>query len=291
MLENILEKDRLYLAEHIKRRLLLAKLPIHLFEEARLSGKIEIIECTPQGVFYCLADKGLTAVRVSRSALPATKPVLTNGDALRDNMCAIFAESSGSSISKLEDGSYLGRCCTMIEIGTVTEAYEGQKPKAAKKVRLVFEVIGETYESNDGVVKPRLVAKQFTLSMHEKATLRKFLESWRTKKFTEEEAKKFDITVLMGKPCALTLIANAKGYPEISSVAAPMKGVKVGEMLSEPKELSYASWDEDLFLAQPEFVRNTMQKTPEYMKLKGIEIPKEMTPAPIDFEEPDGFPF
>jgi hypothetical protein len=46
-----------------------------------------------------------------------------------------------------------------------------------------------------------VISKEFTLSMHEKSTLRQFLESWRGKAFTEKEALSFDVTALIGKPC------------------------------------------------------------------------------------------
>ncbi|MHA1379626.1 MAG: hypothetical protein ACTSRG_14730 [Candidatus Helarchaeota archaeon] len=44
------------------------------------------------------------------------------------------------------------------------------------------------------------------MSLHAKATMRKFLESWRGKKFTKEELEGFDLQKILGKPCQLQII-------------------------------------------------------------------------------------
>ncbi len=46
--------------------------------------------------------------------------------------------------------------------------------------------------------KPYLLQKRYTLSLNEKATLRKDLESWRGRPFTEDEADAFDLEKLLG---------------------------------------------------------------------------------------------
>jgi hypothetical protein len=49
------------------------------------------------------------------------------------------------------------------------------------------------------------IGAKYTLSLHEKATLRKLLQSWRGKAFTPDELKKFDVTTVVGKPCLLSV--------------------------------------------------------------------------------------
>jgi hypothetical protein len=54
------------------------------------------------------------------------------------------------------------------------------------------------------------IGSKFTLSLHEKASLRKILQSWRGKAFTPEELKKFDVTTILGKPCLITVTHEPK---------------------------------------------------------------------------------
>ena len=93
----------------------------------------------------------------------------------------------------------------MIELGHIDTEFNGEKKKA-HKVMLTWELPEELAVFNeDKGPEPYSVSKTYTLSMHEKSTLRKDLESWRGKGFTELEAAKFDITKLLGVPCLLTI--------------------------------------------------------------------------------------
>jgi len=53
---------------------------------------------------------------------------------------------------------------------------------------------------------PRAQSKIYTLSLHEKANLRKDLESWRGKSFTATELEGFDLKNLLGVDCQLQVI-------------------------------------------------------------------------------------
>lgn len=206
---------------------------------------------------------------------------------------SIYAENNGVNIPKLEDGTYVGRCYQMVEIGTVTETFPGKKPKEMKKVRLAFELPDETYEyEKDGetVTRVRTVSKEFTLSMFESAGLRKFLTAWRGKDFTPEEAKKFDITVLVGVPCLLTIATNDKGYAEIKGAAKLMKGQKAPAQVNPSSVLAYSAWDEQLFLSLPKYVQDKIVTSREYAALK-VPIPAAPEPAPILGDGDDDLPF
>jgi hypothetical protein len=58
--------------------------------------------------------------------------------------------------------------------------------------------------------KPFMVSKFYTLSLNEKASLRKDLQSWRGKPFTEEELKGFDVEKLIGANCLLNIVEYEK---------------------------------------------------------------------------------
>ena len=54
--------------------------------------------------------------------------------------------------------------------------------------------------------QPCVISKEYTLSMAEKANLRIAFKIMAVKIFTEDEAKSFDITKLLGVPCMINII-------------------------------------------------------------------------------------
>src|SRR3954469_527949 len=119
---------------------------------------------------------------------------------------AINATSNGTKRELIPAGNYIARCYQMIHIGTVTEFILGEQ-KTMNKVRIGWELPTETRVfSQEKGDQPLVISKEFTLSMHEKSTLRKTLASWRGKDFNEEQAKSFDVTTLIGAPCMLNII-------------------------------------------------------------------------------------
>jgi hypothetical protein len=135
----------------------------------------------------------------------------------------LFASEGGSGTYELpEEGVFRGVCADVIDLG-IRPGFEG---KPTHKLALVFQIdqIGK-----DG--KPLQVQQWMTLSMNEKANLRKFLESWRGKKFEVGEAAGFDLLKLQGVSALLTLVhsrpnAQNKVYANIQSISPLMKGME-----------------------------------------------------------------
>lgn len=101
------------------------------------------------------------------------------------------------------------------------------EPKVQEKVYLRFEVPKErlTYKDKQGVDqnRPMTIGITVTASLSEKATLRKYLESWRGKQFTADELKGFDLFTVLGAPCMLTVAHNTKGDKTYANVTAITK--------------------------------------------------------------------
>ncbi len=71
--------------------------------------------------------------------------------------------------------------------------------------------------------KPYLLQRRFTLSLDERANLRSFLEAWRGRRFTEEEAAGFHLTKLLGVNAYAQVMHEVKTrgtFAEISSIMA-----------------------------------------------------------------------
>ena len=186
-------------------------------------------------------------------------------------MSGIIAKTAGTSFELVPSGNHVARCYSMVEIGTVTDDYMGT-PKSLHKVRVSWELPfkKKVFDPSKGE-QPFSIHKEYTLSMHEKSNLRHDLESWRGKGFSEAEAKAFDITKLLGKPCMLNIIhktANSgNSYAQVSSITPIPEGMNCPEQINPTFVLSYSDWDENKFLGLPEWLRKKMEDTPQFRSI------------------------
>lgn len=191
----------------------------------------------------------------------------------------------GGNFAPMEQGTYLARCYSMVHIGTILESYQGQD-KLQNKVRISWEFPTELKEFKQGEgEKPYVLSKEFTLSLHEKSTLRAFLKSWRGKDFTEDEAKAFDISKLIGVPCTASVIhveKDGKKYAQIASVSTVMKGATVPSQINPSFELNYDNFDLDKFKSLPEFIRKKMEGSNEFAKVQNLVFESENQRAQIE---------
>lgn len=182
----------------------------------------------------------------------------------------------GSGFEPIAAGAYLARCFSMVHIGTVVEEYMGEQ-KMMNKVRISFELPTETkvFKEEKGE-EPYSIGKEFTLSMHEKATLRKFLESWRGKGFSEEETKEFDISKLLGIPCMINVIHKTskagKKYAEIASISPVAKGMDCPPQVNPNFEFSYEPFSEEKYNQLPQWLREKVAMSAEYKAIHQGQI-------------------
>jgi len=144
----------------------------------------------------------------------------------------IVAKSSGQDFENelLPAGTHTAVCYAMIDLGTQDTEFNGVKSKK-RQVRIVWELTDErkVFDEARGE-EPLSAGKNFTLSMHEKAGLRKFIENWRGTKYSDSEAEAVEITVLLGVPCLLSIAhgkneTTGKEYAQINSASKLIKGM------------------------------------------------------------------
>lgn len=151
------------------------------------------------------------------------------------------------------EGSHVGICTKIIDMGTQTSIYKG-KPKSQRKVYLEFEISGE--RKADG--EPFWVGERYTFSDDERSRLRKDLECWRGKRFAKEELATFDLRVVLGQAAMLSIQHSESGYVDMVSVAALPKGTKPPETTTG---LIWLSLEPDDF--EPEVFDNLSEKMKE----------------------------
>jgi hypothetical protein len=188
----------------------------------------------------------------------------------------ITAPVKEGGFAPIPAGTYVARCFSMVHIGTITDEYEG-KLRERNKIRVSFETPTETKEFKEGEgQKPFIVHKEFTLSMSRKASLRKMLESWRGKPFTDEEAAAFDISKLIGKPCMISVIHKTSGggntYAELTSITSLPKGLTVPDQVNPSFEFSHGEWSSEKFAQMPEYLQKKIKESKEYKMRFGEEF-------------------
>lgn len=193
--------------------------------------------------------------------------------------------SAGGDFEVAPEGTFLARCYKMVDIGTQTET--GQfGTKEARKVYLYWELLqtvdGEKVFMDDGKTLFSIF-NNYTLSMHKKANLRKHLDSWRGKKFTEEEAAEFEITKLLGVGCLIQISHSTSkdGAKTYANVDAIMNTKKKVEGVEEIVSFNIEAPDTDVFNDLPEWLQNKIQDAPEW-----TDQDEDEAPAAAPAEEP-----
>ena len=139
----------------------------------------------------------------------------------------VIAREGGNSTPPVEEGTWTAVCVGVVDLGTQSENYEGDL-KEARKV-LIFWDIPDQRMNYKGEDKPRRISARYTVSLGEKANLRRVLEAWRGRKFTREELDGFDLNAVIGAPCMLCVMHKPKKsggvFSSVQSVMALPKGM------------------------------------------------------------------
>lgn len=135
----------------------------------------------------------------------------------------VATDNGGGNFKRVPAGVHIARCYSLIDLGT--QRTEGQYgAKMQHKIRIGWELFGEDEAGQpltvdvEGRSMPMTIAKSYTLSLHEKSSLRKDLAAWRGKDFTEEEAKAFDVSKLIGAYCMVNVTTSETGGKTYSNV-------------------------------------------------------------------------
>ena len=180
----------------------------------------------------------------------------------------------GGDFKKVPPGVYVARCFSLIDMGTqITDGQYGTKEQ--HKIRIGFEVFGEDDNgvpltiALDGKDMPLTISKTYTMSLHEKAGLRKDLAAWRSRDFTEEEAKGFDISKLLGVYCMLNVTTsenNGKSYTNIAGITPLPQALKNAKPAAVHDVIAFDLDNPDwvVFQGFHEKLQETIKQSPEF---------------------------
>lgn len=181
--------------------------------------------------------------------------------------------NESSDFSPVPAGNHIAVCYRVIDLGTQRGEYMG-KENHKRKVLISWEIPDEKME--DG--RPFTIGQRFTWSMSEKATLRKVLESWRGKGFTDADFgdNGFDIKNILGVACMVNVVHETKGgktYSNIASVAKLPRGIQAPALINKPAFvwLSREEFERSTFEGLSEHLKGIIQGSPEFRSLSERE--------------------
>jgi hypothetical protein len=215
-------------------------------------------------------------------------------------MGLVAKDTSSGNFKKVPPGAYIGRCISVIDLGTQkTVGQFGEK--AQHKIQLRWELFGDDDSGEpltvtfNGKTMPMTVSKSYTMSLHEKASLRKDLQSWRGKDFTEDEAKGFDISKLLGQYCMVNVThseSNGKTYSNVAGLTPVPSALKASkpEGVHELVQFDLDNIDMEVFDTFHEKLQQTIQSSPEWIAKQQKPAPKTQAAKEPELEE-DDIPF
>lgn len=178
-------------------------------------------------------------------------------------MSLTVKQSGGGEFEMTPEGAYIARCIKLIDMGTQTST--GQfGTKSQKKLMITWELLDDDVKMKDG--RPFAATQFYTASLHEKSQLRKDLEAWRGKRFTEEELEGFDLTTILGAYCYVQIVHSADGqYANINSIMS-YKGDKP-KGVNELVAFDIEEPDMEVFDTLSDKMKAKIEASPEWAEL------------------------
>ena len=163
----------------------------------------------------------------------------------------------------VEPGVYMAVCIGFIDLG---EQYSDLFKTHSNKGMYVWELPGETIEI-DGEQKPRQLSKEFTISSSSKSNLRKFIESWNSKSYSDDEFLEFDLFDQIGKPCQINVVLNeTKEYSNVDNIMPIPRGFPAPTTETKQIRWDMEQWDDAVFAELPEWIQDKIKKSTQYQK-------------------------
>lgn len=130
----------------------------------------------------------------------------------------LSAKNSDSKFRPHPEGQFIAQCVDVIDLGEKVEDYLGQPKKLSHKCALVFRTGEQNPETNEVID----IAGEYTVSMSEKANLRRMLETWRGKEYSDDELEDVPLDKFEGQWAMIQVdqkvSSNQRRYARIISV-------------------------------------------------------------------------
>jgi hypothetical protein len=189
----------------------------------------------------------------------------------------------GGDFTPVPEGTHFAVCDMVVDLGKQRTTYMGDTT-IKHQVYIRWQIPAERTEWTDGEgVKhegPMVIGKTYTSSLSEKANLRKDLQAWRGRAFTEDELKRFDISKLLGAPATISVTHKPREsggvYANVTSIGGLPKGLDKPQVEGEP----FIYGDEDA---------EAYERLPKWLKEKVDGRVQDVAPEVADERNPPAY--
>lgn len=202
----------------------------------------------------------------------------------------VSAKSSGTDFQPHPAGPYPARCTRIVDLGSQRGEFKGES-KLSHKILFSFES-SEPMPDGEKKGQPFLVTAKWTASLSEKALMRKHLESWRGRKFTQPELDKFDLKNVLGKPALLNIVhsdPNPQGrvYANIAGIMTLPSSMTAPQAVGELLFFSLHSFDQSVYDKLSDRLKEQIAQSPEYQAIRSGRPKGDMAPALAGIDDMD----
>lgn len=176
-------------------------------------------------------------------------------------------------------GTHVGVIYKFMNMGTRYQLFKGvMKDYPDTLISFTIETDEEhefTFKNEDGteekVMKPLVISKEFTLSMSAKSNLRPFVEGVIGVKLTDEEAGAFDLEDLIGRAFLVSIVhkASAKDgriFANIAGTSPLMKGMQTPVLVNKTQVFDINTATKEEVDALPKFILDKVIISDEYKR-------------------------
>ena len=209
---------------------------------------------------------------------------------------------TGQTFDPIPSGLHHAICYSVYDTGTHWKEFQG-RGKWTSQILIVWELpqVRMEFEKDGQMLNlPKSISQEFTASLHVKANLRKMLESWRNKEFSEAELKNgFDLSKLLGVNCTLQIIHKTKEDRTFANIANILPLVDKSLKKEPENKLKHFSFDSDTWNIPentPDWIRAKITQSKEWQEQSDPSLPQEPDPeygndSPPVEEYEDDIPF
>ena len=200
-------------------------------------------------------------------------------------MGAKFKTSSQPKREPIPEGQYDVRCYGVAELGTHTRTGKfGTKTNAELMIMFELPELQITYEK-DGVevTAPRVINQRLNNSMGEKSKLRAFINAWRGKKLTDDEAANFDVAKVLSHGASISIEHNGE-YANIATIGPLHKSVQLPAQHNPTINFGIEDMNGPEFDKLYPWVQNIIKESAEFLAMQDAQDAKDM---PGQDNEPD----
>lgn len=187
-------------------------------------------------------------------------------------------KSGGGKRITPEAGNQIGRCVSIIDLGTQHWVYQNQA-NSGHKVLITWELPEAVDPATEKMPvfdeakgpQPFVVSQEYTVSINPKSKLRPLLESWMGRKFTAPEEEELDLKKFLNKICLVNVVHTpdkkdaSNFYANVGGVTPPLKGMKCIPAINPLVSFEIGQADQfQVFETLHDFVKKKIEASDEW---------------------------